>query len=251
MPAIPRKTQKIYGSSLTPAGNVAVWGSTQAGAPSYSSDPAVLQAAAILSGLNASEIGNRSPVLEELNGLFLTITQQLAYLLQAGLPEWDANTTYFTDDETRVGHVTYVSKTDNNANNNPTTDTNNWTPLTSIQRGASVAAAWVEFDGINTTGGNAVIHSSFNVDHVVKNADGSYTIYFITPMNSAHYVMTGSCGSEDGQPYGSGDDGVVVGNVTGQGNAVRNATQCRVFTINSTSKALVASGDVSVIFFGA
>ena len=251
MPAIPRKTQKVFGSSLTPSGNVAAWGSTQAGTTVYSNDPAVLQTAALLNGFNASVIGNRSPVLEELNGQLLTITQQLAYLLERGIPEWDTNSTYYTNDYARVGAVTYLSKTDNNTGNDPTTDTNNWQPLTSALRGASVAAAWVEFDGINATGGNSVIHSSFNVDHVVKNANGSYTIYFITPMNSAHYVMMGSCGSEDGQPYGSGDDGVVVGNVTGQGNAVRNATQCRVFTINSTSKALVASGDVSVIFFGA
>ena len=65
MPAIPRKTQKVFGSSLTPSGNVAAWGSTQAGTTVYSNDPAVLQTAALLNGFNASVIGNRSPVLEE------------------------------------------------------------------------------------------------------------------------------------------------------------------------------------------
>ena len=101
----------------------------------------------------------------------------------------------------------------------------------------------------NATAGDARIISSFNVSTVTKNAAGSYTINFADALPSANYVVAGTCGSEDGQPYGSGDDGVVVGNVTGQGNAVRSASACRVFTINTTSKALVESGCVSVVFF--
>jgi hypothetical protein len=41
----------------------------------------------------------------------------------------------------------------------------------------------------------------------------------------------------------------VVGNVSGQGNAVRSASACRVFTIDTTNKTLVESGCVSVVFF--
>ena len=157
--------------------------------------------------------------------------------------------TYWPGQFCRINSTLYVGQTNNNLGNNPATDTNNWLPYSSTARGPAVAAAWVEFDGINAVAGNSVIHSSFNVSSVTKNASGNYTVNFANALPSAHYTFSGSCGSEDGQAYGAGDDGLVVGNVAGQGNAVRSATQCRVFTINPTNKSLVASGNVSVIFF--
>lgn len=250
MSLIPRKTALIFGSLLTPTGNVAKWGSLAAGAAGYSNDPALIQTPAWLQGLNAELIGNRSPVKEDFNGLFLVLSQQIAYLLQAGIAEWDATTDYWIDQIARGsdGNL-YASKTDNNTGHDPISDSNNWGNLFDLIRGAGLAVAWVEFDGINAPGGNSVIHNSFNVSSVTKNADGNYEVVFATPLPSAHYVFSGSCGSEDGQPYGAGDDGVVVGNIAGQGNAIRSAARCRVFTINPTNKALVASGDVSVMFF--
>lgn len=251
-PLIPRKTAQLFGASLTPSGNVAVFGSLLAGSPAFSNDLAAIQAlAAWGNGMNGAVVGNNSPALEDLNGLFLTFAQQIAYILQAGVPEYDAGTTYFLNGQCRIGLVTFVSRSNNNLGNDPLTDSNNWQPLANLAKGPTLAAAWVEFDGINVDGsGNSILHSQFNVDHVVKNANGSYTIVFASALPSSHYAITGSCGSEDGQPYGVGDDGLVVGNVTGQGNAIRSAAQCRVFTINPTNKALVASGDVSVLFFG-
>jgi len=81
MPAIPRHAQKIFGQSLTPSGNVAVYGSLAAGAPAYpatTDDLTTIQSAAWLLGLNNALIGNRSPALEDLNGLFVVLSQQIA-----------------------------------------------------------------------------------------------------------------------------------------------------------------------------
>ncbi len=251
MPALPRKTQSIFGAALVAGGNVAQFGSLLAGAPAYSLDLAAIQTAAWLQGLAGCLIGNRSPAKEDLNGVLLVVTQQIAYLLQNGLAEYDPGTTYFQKQWSRGSDGNpYVSLSDNNVGNDPTTDSNNWGNLFGVARGPGLCLGWAEFDGINATAGNSIIHASFNVDHIVKNLDGSYTVVFIDPLPSTHYAIGGSCGSEDGQPYGAGDDGVVVGNVAGQGNAIRSATQCRIFTINPTNKALVASGDVSVFFFG-
>ena len=252
MAGIPRKIQKVFGSSLSAPGNIAVIGSLQAGSPAYSSDVATIQSLSnYLLGFNGMVVGNRSPAQEDLNGLLYVVTSQLAYLLTRGIAEHDLDTTYDIGDAVRApGAVTlYNSVTDGNLGH-PLSDTNNWLPYGSTITGQAVCRAWVEFDGINVTGGNSVIHSSFNVSSVTKNLAGSYTVNFINPMPSIHYVFSGSCGSEDAGAYGVGDDGVVVGNVTGQGNAIRNATACRVFTINTTNKALVSSGDVSVMFFG-
>lgn len=251
MPAISRSFQDIFGRGLVPSGNLAVWGSLQTGSPAYSGDPKVIQSLSnYLNGLNGALIGNRSPALEDLNGLFYVFAYQLAYLLQSGVPEWNADTTYWTGQICRgIGTaVQYQSIIDNNIDN-AVTDTNSWVPLTSRFRGPTVAAAWVEFDGINAPGGNCVIHSSYNVSSVAKNAGGNYTINFTVPMPTAHYVFSGSCGSEDGQAYGAGDDGRIVGNVAGQGNAVHSATQCRIFTVNGFPLSLVSPGNVSVLFF--
>ena len=251
MSAIPRKLQKIFGGGLTPSGNVANFGSLAAGTPVFSNDPDAIQTAAWLNGLTAALVGNRSPALEDLNGVFLTITQQLAYLLQAGVPEWDPSTPYFQNQICRgVGtRVLFYSITDNNLNH-AVTDSNNWLPLASTLVGPPVCAAWAEFDGINVVGGNARLINSFNVSSVLKNAAGSYTVNFANALPSANYVLAGSCGSEDANAYGAGDDGVVVGNVAGQGNAIRTVNACRLFTINPVDKSLVQSGCVSALFFG-
>ena len=250
MPALPRKTQKIFGSSLTPTGNVAVWGSLAAGTPSYSSDIATIQSASWLTGLNNALIGNRSPAQEDLNGLFLTITQQLAYLLSSGVPEWDSTTTYYVGQFVRVGSALYVSVSNDNTGN-LVTDTNNWTAYNRSIGGPAVCGAWVSFDGLNESpAGYARVQSAYNVTSVTKNLAGSYTVNFTRPFDTANYIFSGSCGSENSQPYGAGDNGVVVGNIPGQGNAIRSTTACRVFTINPNTLALVESGCVNVMFFG-
>ena len=250
MPALPRKTQKIFGSSLVPSGNVAVWGSLAAGAPAYSGDLATIQSASWLTGLNNALVGNRSPAQEDLNGLFLTITQQLAYLLSSGIPEWDTGTTYYVGQFVRVAGALYVSTTNNNTGN-VVTDTNNWIPYARSIRGPAVCGAWVSFDGINESPtGYARLQSAYNVTNVTKNGNGSYTVNFATPFDTANYIFSGSCGSENGTAYGAGDNGVVVGNISGQGLATRSPTACRIFTINPNTLATVQSGCVNVMFFG-
>jgi hypothetical protein len=133
MAAITRKPQSIFGSALVPVGNLAVWGSLKDGAAAYSNDPSVIQSAEWQNGLNGALIGNRSPAQEDLNALFYLLTYQLAYILQNGAPEWDANTTYWKGQLCRVPGMPFLaaSLTDNNTNHNPAVDSNNWdlTPL--------------------------------------------------------------------------------------------------------------------------
>ncbi len=248
--SLTRKLQKIFGLSLTPTGNIGNYGSLAAGTPAFSNDPDAIQTAAWLNGLAAALVGNRSMALEDFNGVMFVLTRQLAYLLQAGVSEWISTETYGVNQFARVGGSLYVSLTDPNTGNNPVTDATNWIPFTSQMKGPTVARAWVVFDGINSTGGNANVLSSFNVDHVVRNADGSYTVVFATAMPSANYAPAGFCGSQDGNPFGAGDNATVVGNVTGQGNAIRSTASCRIFTINPSTLALVAPGVVSATFFG-
>jgi hypothetical protein len=128
MTQYPRKIQKPFGGSLSVPGNVAVIGSLQAGAVAYSGDLKTLQSLSNYDlGFNGVVIGNRVISLEEFNGLMLMVTQQLSYLMQSGIPEWDADTTYYVGNVVRgVGNgFIYTSLTGGNLNN-PVTDSNNW-----------------------------------------------------------------------------------------------------------------------------
>ena len=250
MSTIPRVEQKVFGGSLTPSGNIAQYGSLAAGAPAYSGDAAAIQTSAWLNGMTASLVGNRSPSWQDLNGLFYVLTQQMAYVLQAGVPEWLTTTAYGVNCFVRVGGDLYVSLTDPNVGNAPASNPTNWIPLTSQMKGPAVCRAWAVFDGLNATSGLTRVISSFNVTSITKNAPGSYTVNFATALPSANYTLSGSCGSEDGQAYGVGDNGVVVGQISGQGNAIRSTTACRLFTINPNTLALVSSGCATVLFFG-
>lgn len=153
MPAIPRAHQKIFGSSLTAAGNLAVIGSLQAGAPAFTDDPATMQSLAnFLQGFNGIVVGNRSPTQEDMNSLLWLITRQLAYLLQSGIPEYSAATTYYVGNVVRVGNVQYTSLTDDNVGN-AVTNTNHWIATTgSLPAAAAMSASQsVAVDGSGHT----------------------------------------------------------------------------------------------------
>lgn len=144
MSSLPRKTQKIFGSGLTASGNIAVIGSTAALSPAYSLDLDTLQSlTAYLNGFAAQTVKNSDPVLQEFNALMLMITQQLAYILQSGVPEWDTNTTYWKGQWARIPGtgVSCQSLSDNNTGHNPATDTNNWTTSQSSPAAATMSGS--------------------------------------------------------------------------------------------------------------
>ena len=134
MPKLPRYKQKIFGADLTPANNVAVYGSLAVGAPAYTTktsdafDLTTIQSTQWQSGLTAGQIGNRSPALEDLNGVLVTLSQQIAYILQHGIPEWDGATTYWIGQIVRFPGTAlcFTSTVNNNLANDPSTDSNNW-----------------------------------------------------------------------------------------------------------------------------
>lgn len=249
MPAIARKTQKIFGGSLTPTGTIAKFGSLAAAAPAYSGDIAQIQTPAWLNGLAAALInapgGLASPALEDFNGIFYTLTTQIAYLLQSGIPEWDTDTTYFQYNFVRIGLVVYVSKTNDNQGNNPLVDANNWqTYASTLNNSQSLAKAWVCFDG--TTG---AITSAFNVSSVTRSAAGAYTINFQNPLANAGYAMVGMVGTASGRAFMSGDDNVISGGAPGR-PLIKTTTQAAIFCFDGGSGAMSDSSAISVLFFG-
>ncbi len=121
-----RKRQKVFAENAINNGQ---FGSLQATTKVTTTDTDVIQAlAAFLAGWNDAVIsGEELPALEELQGLHFLTTRQIAYLLNKGIPEWEAATEYFIGDIQRdvTGTNLYRSITDNNIGN-VVTDLANW-----------------------------------------------------------------------------------------------------------------------------
>ena len=142
MTKISRATQKQFGID----GNVSYFG--QPGSinttPTNTKDPATIQAlSAFTNGIqDIVKSGTYKPALEDMNSLFLLAFQQIAYLFQAGVAEWDSGTTYYTDSIVNLSGTLYKSLTDTNLNNNPASSPSNWTAISGTPIGVSV-----EFNG--------------------------------------------------------------------------------------------------------
>lgn len=120
MSKIARFFQKVFASNYaaSPTGQIAQFGSLAGGTAAYSGDPSTIQAlAAWQNGWSAATVGSKSPTFQDFNAFQFVVTQQLAYLLQAGIPEYDASTTYYIGSFCQVAGVVYVSIVDSNTGN--------------------------------------------------------------------------------------------------------------------------------------
>lgn len=97
MAKIERKEQKIFGGNLSPSGNIAIYGSREAGSPSYSDNLDTIQSQSWLQGILGATSPAKAPYIQDLNAIFYVITKQLAYLFQAGVAEWNSQTEYFAN----------------------------------------------------------------------------------------------------------------------------------------------------------
>ena len=138
MSKLTRVFQKVFGSSGS-TGDFGQPGSFDT-TKTNTKDPATIQGlAAFLSGLTAIVAsGTYKLALEDLNSLFLLAFYQIAYLMQAGIAEWNTDTTYYTGSLANVNGSIYTSLSDENIGNNPVTDAVHWalsagTPVGVIQ----------------------------------------------------------------------------------------------------------------------
>ena len=129
MPRITRKQQKIFAES---ASNNGVFGSLQANDPTLSSDPDAIQGrTAYANGWNdATYSADELPPLEEFQALQYLFSRQIAYIMQEGVAEWDASTTYYKGNLVKAvqsdgSFILYASLIDNNTGN-AVSDTTKW-----------------------------------------------------------------------------------------------------------------------------
>lgn len=161
MAKITRKIAKVFGLS-SGVSEIAQFGSLAAGSPAFSTDPTVIQALSNwLGGWFQGVEGANSPAIEDMNAFCYVMAYQVAYLLQTGVGEWDATTTYYIGSLVNDGTgVLYRSLTDSNLNNALSSSANwaNAFVAGGIQRTVTASDTFLASDQtviMNNTGGTA------------------------------------------------------------------------------------------------
>lgn len=97
MAKIPRKTQKIFGSSAGATG-ITEYGSPASGTPVYDTDLDNIQTVVWGTGWSGAALaGTEIPTFQDFNAIHFVATNQIGYLLQEGIAEYDAGTEYHTN----------------------------------------------------------------------------------------------------------------------------------------------------------
>ena len=94
MAKLPRTTQKIFAKNAA-AGQVTTFGSIKDGTPVYSTSAGDIMNSNFEDGWSAAVEDDYAPYRQDRNGVDTAVTQQLAYLFQEGIPEYDSGTVYY------------------------------------------------------------------------------------------------------------------------------------------------------------
>lgn len=113
---------------------VAQFGSLANSTPNFTLNPVTIQALSqFVTGWFDAVIGGNSPAIEDMNALFFLTFYQLGYVLQEGVPEWDATTTYYVGSVVQDGTgAQYLSTLNTNLNNNPASGGPGWFPIGTV-----------------------------------------------------------------------------------------------------------------------
>lgn len=120
MPKIQRKLFKPFATNAA-IDEISQIGSLRAGAPTFSKDPDVIQALANnTDGWFAIAMGENSPAMEDMNAIQFLFAYMISYILESGVPEWNAGTTYYADSMIRDSNGNILSSfINNNISNSP------------------------------------------------------------------------------------------------------------------------------------
>ena len=127
MARLPRVTQKIFASSA-PANQITAFGTIKAGAPSYTTNISQIMNTAYVTGWSDAVEDDYAPYRQDRNAIDLTTTQQIAYLLCEGIPEYDSGTVYYFGQIAKVidGTSVKIYMSIANEHSASVTDTTKW-----------------------------------------------------------------------------------------------------------------------------
>ena len=277
MAKLTRVTGKVFGSAaLAQSGGIGQFGSAATGTPNPTTDVATIQALqAYLDGWGSAVITSRNfPPIEEVTGVLKTISYQACYLLQEGIPEYDASTEYSNTSIVKSINGNelsfYISLVNSNVGN-ALTDTTKWSkavftgsdpigaPRITLDFNGSLPANCIWLEG--STVSRTTYSTLFGIYGTTYGAgDGSTTFKLpdfrnraIWGANSAGYLsaglpnIKGSFTAED-QISGGTTTGAFSGTQktagvhSGSGGAYRNT-----YSFNAHSSSTIYSDSVSTV----
>lgn len=161
MARLSRVTQALFGSTgLVGTGGfgAAALGTTTTNTATSVTLATIMGAANWAAGWLGAVLGSsKFPAVEDMNAVHYTLSSQIAYILQQGIPEYDSGTTYYTNQIcAKAGtYEIYGSKTNGNVGN-ALTSTTNWQFLIDLSTQKFGLAAdrtfYVSTTGNDTTG---------------------------------------------------------------------------------------------------
>ncbi|MGO8696008.1 MAG: hypothetical protein ACLQMF_20280 [Rectinemataceae bacterium] len=241
-----RVFQAIFGSA-GPVSQFEEFGSDAAGATVKTQNIAsIMSTAAWPQGwYAATESANQPPRIEDFNAIDLLITTQLAYIFQEGIAEYDPTTVYFVGSFCQVAGVVYVSQSNSNAGNNPTTDSGanwlqalggvipgaGWIPQLTAAFGAFVAPNASKLGGV-TPGAGWLTALAAAANSGAANGIDAKTLATITPgaLGLALLALSGNLAAGWANGFASAAWGGIVGAAPGSGWAGSLAAPTTSFT---------------------
>lgn len=173
MARYPRILQKIFGGSASDIGN---FGSAAAGSPVSGPAPtltAVQSLSQYLDGWLSAVLGaSKFPAIEDMNAIDYLFSSQIAYLLQQGIAEYDATTTYYSKNIVcKVGtYEIYGSIVDTNLGN-ALSDGTKWVFLGDLSTIANATRFYS--GGVSTGSANAQVVATLVPSGFSLSNDGS------------------------------------------------------------------------------
>ncbi len=136
MAKLTRFYHRIFGSTSTTT-QMAAFGSYKNSAVQMTTDASTVASLPNwLVGMAEGVVNRNAPIIEELNGVLHHSSRQIAYLLQAGVAEYDPSTTYYTSSYCQNSGVLYKSLIDDNIGY-PVTSATTWKKIVMLADGTS------------------------------------------------------------------------------------------------------------------
>lgn len=196
MAKLTRKTAKIFGETASATGDANIgpyigqFGSAKVGTYLGTTDIATIQALPAWSNgwVDAVTPTHQFPTLPEMTGVHKVLSYQEAYLLQQGIPEWDANTTYYADGFCSFQGIIYKSLVDDNLNNQPNENPIYWfeygsgnyanQDLTNLTQFGNARLQYVPFainNGAVDNGENVTLTGDGGGSYIIEDANFNFT----------------------------------------------------------------------------
>lgn len=171
MARLPRVFQKLFGSGASTNQMASEFGSLANATPSRTDGAGVLATPSLIQSLTqwvdgwfAESLLDNALALEDLNSFSFLTFYQICYLMQAGIAEYDPDTTYYQGSlvQDGMGRI-IVSNINDNTGNDPVTTSGNW--LCIDASGGSIINTSINYSSIgteslilaNTTSGNITV----------------------------------------------------------------------------------------------